>query len=158
MIIEPLTKVDLAALRKADSILFHQRNEDDAKIEAIKDAPDATERNPFPTETRHTIPVDSRVHTFGRGSGATHTAFHLVSSAQYNATWSTIAAMLRAGDVLSLMWYRGNQSPVLDDAHLVRDELRLCVKRGDKHRFVFMVAVSVGLDNTARMTKIAGQP
>lgn len=150
----PLTSVDIAALRKADSILFHHKD-DDGKIAAVKEAREASARNPFPTESRHVIPVESSVRRFTRGEGNAYTAFCMISSAQYSPAWTTIAALLRAGDVLSLAWYRGNNSPVITDAGLVRDELRLCVKRGDKQRFVFIVEVSVGQDNTARMTQRA---
>jgi len=64
----------------------------------------------------------------------------------------TLVRQLREGSAFALVWTRGNQSPVLDDAGMVRDELRIRITRGAKSE-TFIVAIEVGKDNTARMIR-----
>jgi hypothetical protein len=152
---EPLSRLDIAALRKADSVVFRQSFDRTGEIVAIKEPTQTQrERDPFAQEVRHRIAVGSHVHTYGRESGARHSAFEMIQNADYAPAWTTIAGLLRVGDIVSLSWLRGNQTESLNGAGMVRDELRLAVKRGERGRFVFLVSVRVGPDNSARMTKV----
>lgn len=162
MEISTLTKLDIAALRKADDICFDHNvrragrdSERASFVRAIKRSR-ATETDPYATDTTHRIEVGSGIHSFADGEGygeATFTAFHMAHNVGMSAALATAWAMLRAGDRLDLDWVRGNSSGYLEEAGLHRDELRLVVRRGDKSVGTFLVAVSVCPDNSARMTQ-----
>lgn len=149
-----ITKVELAALRKADTVCFDRywRDGDEfSKIRAIKDAK-RTEADPYAEEITVSIFVESTVRDYDASSSDRHTCFHMIHSPQYSEEWMTIVGLLKAGDDLVLRWTAGNSNGYLDEAGLHRDELALVVMRG-KRRMVFRIATSVCKDNTARMVR-----
>lgn len=157
-----LTKLDVAALRKADAICFDHNvrasaSEDAPRgnfIRAIKRA-EPSERDPYATDVTHQIAVASGVRSYADDDhGRTFVAFHMIHSALYSPTWQTITGLLRSGDELTLAWVRKNSNGYLDDAGLVRDELRLHVQRGTRE-LVFKVGESVTKDNSARLVRLA---
>lgn len=84
------------------------------------------------------------------------TCFESISSAQFSPTWTTVAGLLRTGDVLHLEWVADNHSYLAENHGLHSDELRLIVKRG-KRRLTFALAFRVGPDNSARMIRRHGR-
>lgn len=154
-----LTKIDIAALRKADRIVFRSEWGNTHHIEAIKKAPEATERDPFPAERRHRVEVSGRISDYAEGSfgGAwrveSFEAFEMEHSAQHSDEWQTIAGLLREGDQLILAWVHENNSPALRDAGVCRDELRLVILRGDK-RLTFFVSSRVQTSTRFRMVRV----
>jgi len=147
-----LTKIDVAAMKKADRIVFrHYRGE--SQIEAIKEA---DERNPF--EQKRIVACGAKFvdysdrKVFGPALD-TFTAFEMIHSPSYNEEWLTIVSLLREGDELTLVWTRdAYKCQNLDAAQLHGDSLSLAVKRGEK-TMRFSVEWSVCPDNTARMIK-----
>lgn len=162
-----LTKLDIAALRKADSICFDHNVrsgfDDDTRrghfIRAIKRrAP--SDSDPYATDITHRIEVTSYLHDYaadreldrdGTMFPSYFTAFHMAH--HVSPELETVFATLRPGDRLDMGWARGNSTRNLEEAGLHRDELRLTVRRGEKWKRTFLVAVSVCPDNTARMTQ-----
>jgi hypothetical protein len=136
-----LTKIDIAAMRKADRIVFRAESLEERRpftIEAIKEAPEATPSNPFPQEVRHMIEVASMVKDYSGGMwGSTrgiesYSAFEMVYSPQRDEEWMTITGLLKEGDKLTLIWTHNNSTPALDELGVVVDSLTLRIDRGDK--------------------------
>lgn len=156
-----IDKVDLAALRKADAVCFDHNIQrypgaDRASfIRAIKRA-NVTTADPFAQDVTHSIEIESRAHVYGNDAGYVHgvelTGFSHIGSAQYHARWQTIAALLRAGDDVKLVWIGNNNSPILTDAGLFHDYLDIEVRRG-KTTMVFRVDDSVCRNNSAKMLR-----
>lgn len=82
--------------------------------------------------------------------------FESVSSARFSPVWTTLAGLLRAGDVLHLEWVADNHTYLAENHGLHSDELRLIVRRG-KRKLTFALAFRVGLDNSARMIRRHGR-
>lgn len=146
-----LTAQDVRALKHADDLCFDHHADGTGQIRAIIRA----ENSPTGFEQVHTITATmSRIESYGKSHDA-YTGFESVN-ARYNAEISTIVRHLRVGASFSLHWVRDNSSPVLRDAGLVRDELRIFTQaRNAKTGNTFHVRTFVGLDNTARMIKPA---
>lgn len=158
-----LTAIDCAALRKATCVIFrHVKGE--SRIEAVKEL-ERTTQDPFATEARVVIPCDWKltdygrigdgIQGYGREKGANFTAFAWESCAQYVAEWLTIAAIIKAGDALTLHWKRDTfRTEGLESVNYHGDSLTLEVQRKDK-RLSFHVESSVCPDNSARMIRRA---
>ena len=151
-----ITKIEIAALRKADSVSFHNPPNGEAYICAIK-RKEVTTANPFADDIRITVPCESRLRDYEGSfitSRATFTAFDMIHSAQGDDGWQTIASLLRDGDALTLVWQRGAwSSPDLTDKGYVGDLLLLIVQRSDK-RLTFAVGHYVGpRHSSARMVR-----
>lgn len=159
--------IQLAALRKADSVCFFRRHVPDATGETSYI--DCGKRNkpspidPFaPHETHIIIPCEYRLreYTSGHDDKIPHNsndwnAFESISSAQYHDEWRTIASLLRVGDKLTLHWQRGawnTQAMEHATPRFYGDVLSLIVDRGDK-RLAFHVRMSVCENNSARMIR-----
>lgn len=151
-----LTSLDIAALKKADSVGF-RRDYRDGKttIEATKNAPKPSPSNPFPQESRHEIETTSGLSSYFHMTKdeLTHPAafatskdlwkaWHWISSARFCDEWQGIAYSLRKGDSISLEWVACNNSQTISKAGLVLDELKIRVERGDRS-LTFLVAVQV---------------
>ena len=149
-----LTKIDVAAMKKADRIVFrHVRGE--SQIEAIKEA---DERNPF--EQNRIVACGAKFvdysdrKVFGPALD-TFTAFEMKMHPSYDEEWRTIVSLLREGDELTLVWTRdAYKCQNLDAAQLHGDSLSLLIKRGEK-TMRFTLEWSVCPDNTARMIRSA---
>lgn len=148
-----LTKVDVAALRKADSVSF-TRDANGSRITMVKKAPEPTEANPFPQDVYAAITCDSRLRDYeGSMWGRQHDhyrAAHHETSAQLAEEWQTVAATLKAGDELTLEWLCGNSSEAMRTAGVTVDELRLRVDRDGKG-LVFLIERQVILNQRWRM-------
>jgi hypothetical protein len=148
---------DIRALRDANYAVcfYHRTAGEPGRVRAIRE----DRSGPFNGSTEREITVPSRIAAYDRetlGDVATLDAYHMEHSPQQSDKWQTIAGLLRPGDVLSLLWWRGNNSPALDAAGYVRDELRIQVQRG-KRRLTFMLAVSNGPANSARLVRTPGE-
>jgi hypothetical protein len=153
-----LTAHDTRALRHADAIVLqHIRDEhgERGELVAILDA----EHSATGYEQRHIIPCElSSIRNYGSDDDGPFTASHVMMYARTSAEAHTLTRqILRTGTRVALQWTRSNQSPVLTDAGVVRDELRIRVQaRGASQAFTYLVAVLVGKDNSARMIRPIG--
>lgn len=143
-----LTAQDVRALKHADAIAFDHTGTGTGQIRAIL----RDENSPTGFEQTHTIPaLMSRVERHD-GSDGDVRAFHISMNAKYDVGVQTIIRHMREGGQFTLHWTRGNSSPVTEKAGVVRDELRIRIAPKSGSRVdEFLVAVFVGLDNTARM-------
>lgn len=137
-----LTARDTRALRHADAICF-----DHDSIRAILRA----ENSGTGFEQTHVIPVISTVDNY-HGSFDDYACFFTYLHAKYDHQAQTIIRRLRVGKRVRLQWVANNQSPVLNRAGLVRDELRLRVG-DDKSADTFLVGVQVQENNLSRMVR-----
>ena len=145
-----LTARDTRALRHADSLCFDHNADGTGAIRAIVRA----DRSSTGFEQVHTIPVVSRVDNYSRGFDGPVTACYVLMYVTYDPMDQTLIRHMRAGKRVHLHWTAGNASPVLDNADLVRDELRIRIG-DDKRADTYLLAVSVGRDNSARMIRRA---
>lgn len=170
-----LTSGDVAALRTASGVVFQATREGHV-IRAILDngrytgGPviyTAREQTAFP-ETRaydtgreRTIACDARLTAYAdddvRRASGQFTAFHYEQFAQSSPEWQSIAATIRVGDELTLLWVASNNGEVTNRVGHVRDELRIAFGSGARAR-TFLVDVQVGPRNTARMVMPGGMP
>lgn len=153
-----LSRLDITALKKADDIVFIQRD-GESYIRAIKRRTDAEkEKNPWSEDREHRINTDGELRDYKSEFMQNNwSAFQMFSSAQYSRQWQTFAGFLRPLDQITLMWAANNNSQILDEAGLHNDMLRLHVKRITKSNktknFVFLMDVTTSKNNTARMIR-----
>lgn len=148
-----LTSTDARAIRTADALCFDQNPDGTGVIRAVFRAKDLIGGGRT-TEYTVEVPVLSRVNNYGPGDGP-WVCFAMVMSAQYDDRAQTFVRRMKAGTKIALIWTRDNASLVTREAGLYVDALDMKVQNGlvcDTYR----VANFVGLDNTARMTQIAG--
>lgn len=168
---------DLAALRLADRVVFQTLDNGESAIRAIvdrgmlTDTPiySAREQRLFPETERYsrdrerTIRVRATgygygdaTHNMGGWSGGKFSAFHMHHHARMTEEWCTLADLMRVGDTVTLRWVANNGNGNTKDAGLVVDELRLTLNLHGKRERTFLVDVSVGRDDSARMIKRYG--
>lgn len=133
--VEPLTAIQLAALRKCDDIVFRHKM-GRSTIEAIKRAkPTATQ--PFHQEVVVIIPVKHRLTDYGsderRMPDGRFDGFQSAACMRFNPELQTILALLRTGDTLELDWqHLAQSSPALLEAGVFIDTLNLRVSRANR--------------------------
>jgi len=169
-----ITKLDIAALRNADSVTFHHfdgRSLIRAHIRWIRDSTPvytAAQQRMYPSPDQHNgrersreIATDAKLHGYkADGCDAWHggdspkaSAFHMEFS--MTAELRTIAELLHADDILTLEWTANNDNENNKSVGWHRDELRLIVRRGARV-MTFLIDVYVGPDNSARMIRQGG--
>ena len=158
-----LDKIDIAALRKADRILFRHSG-GKSTIEAIKDGV-KTERDPFARDVDHIIPCDFRIEDYTEGlfrishdarRAGRFEAFESVHRyAHTTGVFDTFAAFLRPGDEIRLEWMRdAGRTLALAETPLHADELRAHVSRGETGRYMFHIDYRITDDSGARMVRV----
>jgi hypothetical protein len=169
----PLTTEDIAALRSADSIVF-QYYKGCGSIRAIlrrwgEPVYTKTQQRLFPNsdtmDREREICTDTNMFDYGvrdgsqgwnSGSEPNAYGFHMIHSAKFNASWTTIAALLRKGDVITLQWAANNDTDAQHEHGVVTDDLHLVIQRGDK-RMTFFITSQTGPDNSARLVQRYGR-
>jgi hypothetical protein len=160
---------DVQALQRADRVSFHYDNRQGYIHAGLTTWPfaepriyTATQQRLFPeadnVDRRRRIDVDASIVGFDEHRlwhernlpGAT--AYHMIHTARLDEVWRSIAAFLRVGDTLTLLWRADNATDVLAAAGLHRDELRISVLRGSR-RFEFLLDVSVTTSNARMITQ-----
>lgn len=164
---QTLTAEDLKALRRADSVSFHHRQDETYLVASLRSLSEprvytAAEQRLFPNtdlggDRTRRIDVSGRVQAYDRSTVRRAvdggSAFAMVHSGQYNDVWRTITSLLKAGDDLHLDFTGdkfANQYSRTAGLHL--DVLSLVVRRGPT-RLVFTLDVAACPDNTARMVQ-----
>lgn len=167
-----LTSEDVKAIQKADKIVL-RHYEGVATIEAALDGGwgdtpriyTAAEQRLYPAvghldnERARYITVTGSVSFYGehasrrldeKGSG-----FQMFSSAQYSNVWSTVASLMRAGDVIGLAFEGdGYTNDIVRKSGLHADTLYVHINRaGLRKPLTILVSSTVGYDNSARMVK-----
>lgn len=145
----PVDKVMIAAMKKADRIVFRHTPEKGSQIEAIKEAK-PTKADPFAREVMVVIPCSFGLDDYGSEGSDEYPAqarafdlnaldngifygFEMEHNAQSARAWQTIVASLKDGDMIGLRWMRNaGTSPALVKLGVVVDELRLWVERGER--------------------------
>jgi len=142
-----LTKLDLKALHKADTIAFNFW-EGNHHITAIKE----NKKDPYEPYIRYKISVKGRFATRGEGVKSCHTSSHHYFS-ERGSYIQTIISLIKVGDKIELEWYPdGNTNGYLEKNNLHGDLLHLHVLRGKKH-LVFDISHAACENNTARMVR-----
>jgi len=130
-----LTKMDIKALRQADTIVFEKNN-----IVGIKEI----KNDPFDTEQRYAVPVEHNIETYGRDIKVRN-VFYMINWAKGNVVWQTISKMLKTGDEIILDWKIGwGDSDLLLKAGITEDALYLHIKRKGEIKYSFLVGTQTG--------------
>lgn len=142
-----LTKTDIAAMKKADSICFYYDREKGSTIHAIKKE---SETNPF--EQRYTInSIESKFTCYGDIRHFSK-GFQWVSYTYCDFCWQTFLHIVKPGDIVSFHWITDNNNQYVKDANLHVDQFHLIVKRKEKI-FDLMLKSETCPGNTARMVQ-----
>lgn len=113
---KPLTKLDIAALKQCDDVVFRRHNGINA-VEAIKRKPEPTARVPFPQESIVSIQVDAFLRNYHRNdhcdtpaTADAWTAFEMLGNYGLDncGKVATFINALREGDEIHLRWVAGN--------------------------------------------------
>jgi hypothetical protein len=155
-----ITRTDISAFKAADRVYFqHQAHGNASFIICEKRAPEPSPSNPFPVDQHRVIACNVLVRAYGGETGYSCTSpeiFNAYSTPARSGVLLTLAAFLKAGDILTLEWIASNNNDVMTDAGLVRDDLHVLVKRGDKRGnfqlFDFFMATH-SCEPVARMVK-----
>lgn len=169
-----LSKLDIAALRKADSVCFYL-HEGQHYIRAIKEAGlDERARDPFAHDQDYRIEADGMVTDYSRDSVGDHylyspgpvvSCFYMVHVAQFSPEFRTAVGFLRPEDEPVIEWVRDNNSETIRSAGLHVDECHLRIRRWKKGRdgvakgpvmLRFMMGYTITPDNSARMVRDRG--
>jgi len=152
-----LDKDDVRALRKADSISFVMSDDgalvlcflEDAWAGEIKTL-SVADQKAFPKRADVT---SARVREIGPGKHDGSGPMAYRNSIQYSQTWPTIAASLRTGDDIGLLFMGDHlTTPAMKKAGLHGDVLFIVVTRGKK-QYTYQVLSSINPDNSNRMVK-----
>ena len=133
---KPLTKLDIAALKQCDDVVFRRRDGINT-VEAVKRKPEPTARVPFPQESIVTIQVDASLRNYHRDTPATGdawTAFEMLGnySPEVCGKVATFVNALREGDEIHLRWMAGNAFDAMRDAGWSSDSLTAVIIRKGK--------------------------
>ncbi|ALA07293.1 hypothetical protein SECTIM467_169 [Brevibacillus phage SecTim467] len=149
-----LTKGDVNALRKGKDIVFFLKPDGQSEIKAI-----------MKDEIEHVIKCYTKVSGFRYGLGEIRGADYVLSAALYEATWETIARLIRVGDILKLHWRANNNDNYITNAKLYKDELYMEVRRLSKGTnptpstvMTFLIATTICENNAAKMIRHTSTP
>lgn len=161
-----LTKEDIQALRGADRLVFlHEAGTTgkygvgDGTVKCIKEGknirvPGFEPEHSAPNLERR-LPAKSRITDYGAkylsDIPLTAHAAH-VEQTYVDSHINTIVRFLRAGDFVTLEWWRDNNSLTIEKGGLHVDQLSLSVGRGEKI-YKFRVAFTITPNNSARMIR-----
>ncbi len=133
---KPLTKLDIAALKQCDDVVFRRRDGINT-LEAVKRKPEPTARVPFPQESIVTIAVDASIRNYHRDTPTNPTAwtaFEMLGnySPEVCGKVATFINALREGDEIQLRWMAGNAFDAMRDAGWSSDSLTAVIIRKGK--------------------------
>lgn len=172
---QSLDKVQIAAMKTADRIIFRHTSGEGSRIEAVKEVR-ATEAQPFAQDVTVDVRCMFVADDFGSHSGGTDEypsppkeftfdelnagafyGFEMFHSPQSNKVWQSIVGAMKAGDVIGLRWMRNaGTSPGIYKCGVVADRLQLWIERGDKHAGTFILschAVTVDAAERCRLVR-----
>lgn len=142
-----ISTFEAKAIREANSLCFdHMRGH--GQIRAIL-------RDADHNETQVRIPAHhSHVESFRAGDTDTASGFSYMMNVAYVPEMVTIRRRLITGAAFTLHWTAYNQSPLLDEAGLVCDELRIRIQ-GPRATVAdtFLVSRQVSRNDSARMIR-----
>lgn len=140
---------DKRALKHASGGISFRLDDRQAKIVAHRRGDDTASG----FDEQHTIFTDYRLQDYGKESGTEYTCYYLHMYPLVDSTMMSLVNRIAVGDTLSLEWIANNDNDNYRSVGFHRDELRLVIghKNGKAERY--LVAVSVGPDNTARMIR-----
>ncbi len=176
-----LSAQDVKALRQADTVCFYYDNTRGVVVSQAVGCKRVKNAGPYEErERRHEVNVRGVVSGTGVSYGAEgYRCFQMIHCAQSSETWRTVVSCLKAGDVLTLRWSAdGYRNGYVERARVAEarrdgdpaglgealhaDALYLEVERRSPEtarkasrprKLVFLLDVSVCVDNSARMVR-----
>ena len=148
---QPLTAMDLRALREADVIVMSHTPDGQGNIRCLKTLAKPT---PWEKEAVYSIDVLSWLHTCSYSPNPYTNACTSFGANEYNERWQTIARLLKVGDTVSLLWSADNNNGYLDDAQLHNHELDIEIHRkGQAKPLRIYIDHRIGPANSASMIR-----
>ena len=141
-----LTAVELRELRRARRLVFTAEGEGRQLSGTIR-----TVREARGKEIETEIGVGASLHYYAEEPSGRVTCFtmaHFVT--EDKRTWMR---SLRAGDRVTLQFTRDNSTDSIRAARLVRDELRLVIRRGERLIGSYLIDIYVGPGSITRMVR-----
>lgn len=149
--VNKLTKLDIAALRHADSLVVTHAPGRHI-VDLVKNNR-PSEKDPFATEIRHRLDVPTSVYADGKDRSDA-TCFAMVSLYRFGGHAESVLKTLRVGDEISFQFYPDAHSNIaMARLRLHGDVLKLIVKRNGFSFAEFDLQTSVCPENSARMCK-----
>lgn len=137
-----LTKLDIIAIRKADTILFSHMAEAGEVICIKRPSNKEKRRDPWAADKKYRVKVGSNLD-------ARHKAFY----STFAESLTMLKAFIRVGDDLTLNWRESaGNNQLTRDAGLASDMLYIDVFRKDKE-YTALLKQSITKDDSARMIK-----
>jgi hypothetical protein len=151
-VITEITAQDKRALRNADKITFNLHG-GVAMIRAHRDG----EHTASGFDDEHRIYTDVSVADYDPRRGdptmEAYSCYHWIGWPKHDHTTQSLLSRIAVGDTLKLEWTAGNDNDNYRSVGFHRDELRLVIGHKNGKAEKYLVAVSVGPDNTARMVR-----
>jgi len=145
----PITKLDINAMKKADTICF-RTVKNKSTIECSID-PDTI--NPF--GKKHIFNVQSKISAIHGMSPENANCFSFYKLYDFNfCPLKTVINLLREEDTINLVWYKGaGDISDLKENNFISDHLYIEVLRKEKVKYNFLIQVSTGRNNSSRMIR-----
>lgn len=132
----PLTKIDIAAMKHADTITFDVRCENvnapdnTCAVICVKENP-KTEKNPFGQNLRHVFFIGTNLSGMKNDNGYELAARHMMCLSNSRESYSTmrpiesVISLLKEGDELSAAFHTGWTNNMVKNAGMVVDTLAI---------------------------------
>lgn len=143
---QSITQEQVKALKKADYLVFQYQ--DGESIIRVGKVDKRTRKN------EELVIIDCGTILYNPRSekeGEIIKAVHLESDVKYNQHIKTIISRIKKDDVLILKWRANNNSDLLSQAGLYRDELYLIISRPNGKKEEYLIAVTITSNNLAKM-------
>jgi len=153
-----IKRIDINAMKQADSICFRTVKKNEKMVTTIECSKKKSETTPF--ESNHVFMGECKnkavqcIGSFLSPKEPMH-CFEMFSLYDFDfCPLKTAISLLKVDDTIRLVWYKGAGSTEdLKENGFVSDHLYLEIIRKDKVKYNFLLSVSTGRDNSARMIK-----
>jgi hypothetical protein len=143
-----LTKLNINAMKKADTICFRTENE----VSTVECSKKKNENDPYGSS--HNFNVEAKHKTIHGGNDNNYCfSYHSLYDFEL-CPLKTVVSLLKVDDSIKLVWYKdaGATEDLIKNS-FISDHFYIEVSRKDKIKYNFLINVSTGRDNSARMIK-----
>jgi len=147
-----IKRIDINAMRQANTICFRtvKKANEEEMTTTVECSKKGSENDPF--ESSHIFNAISKGRPLFNNTLYCFESFSLYSFSF--CPLKTVISLLRVDDTIKLVWYKdAGKTEDLEKNGFVSDHLYLEVIRKDKVKYNFLLSVSTGRDNSARMIK-----
>ncbi len=144
-----IKKIDIQAMKQADTICFRTEN----SISTVECYKKKSDDNPFDSDHVFNVESKQRYINYSYKNKTYCFSHHSMYDFEF-CPLKTVISLLRENDTIQLVWYQGaGDTEDLKENGFVSDHLYIEIIRKDKVKYNFLIHVSTGRDNSARMIK-----